>query len=425
VSGASNCSGDEVPAFLHPFSKPTAPASSYLEIVSGEGATVTDRAGRTYIDALASLWYCQVGHGRPEIIEAISRQAGQLATWHTFDRFTNGPAEALTAELATLAPMPDARVFLTTGGSEAVESAIKLARLAHFAAGEPERTVVISRSPSYHGVTFGSLALTGIPANQAGVGPLVGDVVQVPADDLAAVDEAIEAVGGSERIAAVIAEPVIGAGGVLPPSEGYLDGLRERCDAAGAFLILDEVICGFGRLGGWFGAGRYGVRPDLVSFAKGVSSGYLPVGGVLVGADVRSRLEADPELVLRHGHTYSGHPTACAAAVANLAVLRDEGLLDRADAIEKRLGDGLRSVAAAAGDRVAEVRGAGALWAVQLGEGVEALAVRDAMLDRGVIPRNLGASVVAFCPPLVITDEQLDRCVEVLAASVVVAAAAG
>jgi adenosylmethionine-8-amino-7-oxononanoate aminotransferase len=407
------------PAFLHPFAKPAAPTSSYLMMVSGEGATVTDAAGKSYVDALAGLWYCQVGHGRREIIEAIHAQAQQLATWHAFDRFTNEQAEVLTVLLRGLAPMADARVFLTSSGSEAVESAIKLARFAHHAAGDRARTIVISRSPSYHGVTFGSLALTGLPANQAGFGPLLGDVVQVPADDLVALDEAI-ATHGAERIAAIIAEPVIGAGGVLPPVDGYLAGLRERCDATGAFLILDEVICGFGRLGAWFGAERYGVRPDLVSFAKGVSSGYLPVGGVLVGAAVRERLEADPDLLLRHGHTYSGHPTACAAAVANVGILRTEGLFDRADAIGKRLADGLRSVAAGAGagDRIVDVRGAGALWAVELAAGIDATGVRNGMLDRGVIPRNLGTSVVAFCPPLVISDEQIDRCVEALAEAV-------
>lgn len=407
----------DVPAFLHPFAKLAAPASSYLTMVSGSGATVTDASAKTYVDALGGLWYCQVGHGRREIIEAIHAQTQQLATWHTFDRFTNERAEELTELLRSLAPMPDARVFLTSSGSEAVESTIKLARFAHHAAGERERTVIISRSPSYHGVTYGSLAMTGLPANQAGFGPLLGDVVQVPADDLLALDEAI-ATHGAERIAAIIAEPVIGAGGVLPPTKGYLAGLRERCDATGAFLILDEVICGFGRLGAWFGADRYGVRPDLVSFAKGVSSGYLPVGGVLVGQAVRSRLEADPDLMLRHGHTYSGHPTACAAAIANIGVLRDEGLLDRADPIGKRLADGLRAVQAASNGKITDVRGVGALWGVELADGIDATGVRDRMLDLGVIPRNLGTSVVAFCPPLVIDDGQIDRCVEALAEAV-------
>ena len=402
---------DGVPAFLHPFAKPAAPASSFLRIVNGEGATVTDAAGKTYVDGLAGLWYCQVGHGRAEIIQAIHDQTQQLATWHTFDRFTNGPAEELTELLRAIAPMPDVRVFLTSSGSEAVESAIKLARFAHHAAGDRDWTVVISRSPSYHGVTYGSLAMTGLPANQAGFGPLLGDVVQVPADELVALDEAI-ATHGPERIAAIIAEPVIGAGGVLPPADGYLAALRERCDATGAFLILDEVICGFGRLGAWFGAERYGVRPDLVSFAKGVSSGYLPVGGVLVGSAGREPLEGDADLMLRHGHTYSGHPTACAAAVANIAVLRDEHLLERADPIGTRLADGLREVAESTNGRIADVRGVGALWAVQLADGFDATDVRNRMLDLGVIPRNLGTSVVAFCPPLVITDEQIDRCIE-------------
>jgi putrescine---pyruvate transaminase len=408
---------DRPPALLHPYARPGAPASSYVTIVRGEGATVTDADGRTYVDALASLWYCQVGHGRREIIEAIGRQAAELTTFHTFDRFTNPAAEELTSTLASLAPMPDARIFLTSGGSEAVESALKLARLAHHAAGDVERTVVISRAPSYHGVTYGSLAATGLPLNQAGFGPLLGDVVQVPYDDLDALDGVIAGIGPS-RIAAILAEPVVGAGGVLPPPDGYLEGLRTRCTSIGAFLILDEVICGFGRLGAWWGGSRWGVVPDLATFAKGVSSGYLPVGGVVVGPAVRASLEADPSFLLRHGHTYSGHPTACAAAVANVGVLQAEGLLDRADVIGSRLGDGLRSVAASSGDRVVEVRGAGAVWAVQLADGINATAVRDGMLDRGVIPRNLGTDVIAFCPPLVIADEQVDRCVEALAEAV-------
>jgi adenosylmethionine-8-amino-7-oxononanoate aminotransferase len=378
---------------------------------------VWDADGRSYLDALAGLWYCQVGHGRREIVEAIERQASTLATFHAFDRFTNPAADELAATLASLAPVADARIFLTSSGSEAVESALKLARFAHHAAGAPERTVVISRTPSYHGVTTGSLTLTGLPLNQAGFGPLLGDVVQVPYDSLEAMDEAIASVG-AERVAAIIAEPVVGAGGVLPPPDGYLAGLRSRCDAIGAFLILDEVICGFGRLGHWFGGSRWGVTPDLATFAKGVSSGYLPVGGVVVGPAVRSRLEADPALVLRHGHTYSGHPTACAAALANLSVLRTEGLLDRADAIGARLSAGLRTFV---GNGVVEVRGAGALWAAVLAPGIDALAVRDAMLARGVIPRNLGADVVAFCPPLVIDDDQLDRCVAVFGEAVAAA----
>jgi adenosylmethionine-8-amino-7-oxononanoate aminotransferase len=401
------------PSFLHPFSKPAQGAETFIEIVSGNGAVVVDAKGNEYIDALASLWYCQVGHGRNEIVDAITAQARKLATFHTFDRFTNTPANTLCDQLSEMAPFPDARVFLTSGGSEAVESSLKISRFAHYVGGEPDRTLVISRAPSYHGVTFGSLAVTGLPLNQTGYGPLLGDVVNVPYDDLAAVDAVIDA-HGPGRLAAIIAEPVVGAGGVLPPPDGYLDGLRARCDAAGAFLIFDEVICGFGRLGEWFGAQRYGVRPDLITFAKGVTSGYQPVGGVLIGAAVRAKLEASPDTLLRHGHTYSGHPTACAAALANLEVIQSEGLLDRAVPIGKRLADGLRTLV---GSQVLDVRGDGAMWAAVLAEGVDAIAVRDRMLERGVIARPIGAGVMAFCPPLVITDDQIDRCVEAFSAS--------
>jgi adenosylmethionine-8-amino-7-oxononanoate aminotransferase len=213
----------------------------------------------------------------------------------------------------------------------------------------------------------------------------------------------------------VLAEPVIGAGGVLPPAPGYLEGLRRLCDDAGAFLVLDEVICGFGRLGSWWGADRYGIRPDLVTFAKGVTSGYLPLGGVLVGPAVREPLEADAGFVLRHGHTSSGHPSACAAALANISILRDEQLGPRADRIGARLGAGLSALVA---DGVlVEARGAAGLWAAVLDEGA-AGAVRQGLLDRGVIARPIGGEVIAFCPPLVIEDADLDRCVTALAESV-------
>ena len=402
----------DVPKLLHAFGRPAAPSSEYLTIVEGNGATVTDRDGRVYIDALASLWYCQAGHGQPAIVDAIAAQAARLDAFHTFDRFTNEPADHLAERLAALAPMPDARVFLVNGGSEAVDTAIKLARLAHHLAGEADRTVVISRMPSYHGVTFGALSATGLPLNQAGFGPLLPDVVQVPYDDLDAID-AVATKNGAASIAAIIAEPVVGAGGVLPPPPGYLQGLRDRADRYGAFLILDEVICGFGRLGEWFGAQHYGVVPDLVTFAKGVTSGYQPLGGVLVGSAVRDRLEADPAFVLRHGTTYGGHPIACAAALANLDVLEGDELVARATRVGARLRAGLEL--AVDGERVLEARGDGAVHACVLGPGLDATTVRNELLDRGVIVRPLGADVIAFCPPLVISDDQIDTVVAAFA----------
>jgi putrescine---pyruvate transaminase len=397
-----------VPAFLHPFAKPT--ATDFIRIVSGEGAQVIDDKGNRYIDAMASLWYCNVGHGRTEIVSAVTEQMTRLEAFHTFERFTNEPADAFCEHLVGLAPFPDARVFLTSSGSEAVDSAMKLSRLAHAVAGQPERTVIVSRKPSYHGVTYGGTTLTGLPPNQEHFGPLVGHVVQVGKDDLDAM-AALFAERGQE-IAAVIAEPVIGAGGVHPPTPGYLEGLRRLCDEHGAYLIFDEVICGFGRLGAWWGAEHFNVRPDLLTFAKGATSGYLPLGGVLLGRDIRARLESAPSLVLRHGHTYSGHPTACAAGLAALEITRRERLLDLASRVGQRLSTGLDQVAK--DGLVAEVRGDGAVWAVGLHPDHDAAVVRDRMLAEGVIPRPIGTSTIAFCPPLVISDAEVDRCVEVL-----------
>jgi adenosylmethionine-8-amino-7-oxononanoate aminotransferase len=299
-------------------------------------------------------------------------------------------------------------VFLTSGGSEAVETAIKLARVAQANAGHPERTVVVSRHPSYHGVTYAAMSATGLPGNQEGFGPLVPDVVQVPYDDIDALDGLPEAAEG--RVAAVIAEPVVGAGGVYPPSPGYLAALRDRCDRWGAYLVLDEVICGFGRLGAWWGADHFGVQPDMVTFAKAVTSGYLPLGGVLVGTAVRGPLESDPEFVLKHGYTYSGHPTSAAAALANLDILEQEGLLDRAGGIGEKLGNGLAGVVD--GEQVVEARGTMGIWALGLGPHLHAPTLRDALLDFGVIARPVGNSTLAYCPPLVITDDQLERTVE-------------
>jgi putrescine---pyruvate transaminase len=409
------------PDFLHPFARPAADAADFITIVGGEGAIVRDSEGNEYVDGLASLWYCNVGHGRTEIAEAAATQMRRLAAFHTFEKFTNPPADRLAGEIVDLAAMGEARVFFTSSGSEAVDSALKIARAAHAVAGEPERTVVISRAPSYHGVTYGGLAATGLPANQAHFGRMLPDVVQVGKDDLDAVAAVFAEQAG--KVAAVIAEPVVGAGGVHPPRPGYLAGLRRLCDEHGAWLILDEVVCGFGRLGRWFGAQHYDVRPDLATFAKAVTSGYLPLGGVVVGPAVLEAFDRDQTFVLRHGHTYSGHPTACAAALTNLAILRDEQLPERAPVIGTRLAAGLRAVADDGG--VAEVRGDGAVWAVGLDDGLDAVAVRDAMLAEGVIARPIGADTIAFCPPLVITDDQVDRCIDAFGKALASVRAAG
>lgn len=396
-----------VPAFLHPFSPPA--RAHYRSIERGEGAFVFDRDGRRYIDGMGALWYANLGHGHPRMLAAISEQAQKLAAYHCFAPFTNAPADALADRLAARAPMPGARVFFTSSGSEAVDAAIKIARIAHEQAGEGQRDIVISRVHGYHGVTYGGTSAQGLPPNQAGFGPLVPGVVQVPHDDLDALRGWFEREG--DRIAAVLTEPLQGAGGVYPPPPGYLAALRRLCDEHGAFLILDEVICGFGRLGHWFGCQAYDLEPDMVTFAKAVTGGYVPLGGVLVGEEVREPLEADPSWVLRHGHTYSGHPLACAAGLACVDILEEEDLLPRATEIGARLREGLE--AGVSEGWLADARGDGAVWAAVLHEGQSAADARDALLEEGVILRPLGG-VLAICPPLVIDDPTVDQILSAL-----------
>jgi adenosylmethionine-8-amino-7-oxononanoate aminotransferase len=398
-----------VPAFLHPYAHPA--REDFIEIVRGHGAVVEDSNGRSYIDGMGSLWYANVGHGRHEIIDAVTEQMASIAAYHCFEPFTNGPADRLAERIAGLSPIESARVFFTSSGSEAVDSAIKLARVAHELGGQPQRDVIISRSRGYHGVTYGGLSAQGLPANQEGYGPFVDGMVNLPADDLEAV-AAFMAERGRD-VAAVLVEPVQGAGGVYPPPEGYLEGLRRLCDQHGAFLIFDEVISAFGRLGAWFGATRYGVTPDLITFAKAVTSGYIPLGGVVLGPAVRAPLESDATYMLRHGHTYSGHPTACAASWTNLDIIERERLLERAPQIGERLGGGFRSLAD--DGLLAEARGDGAVWAAGLHDHHDANVLRDGLLERGVIARAIGTNTLAYCPPLVTTDEQIDTLVDTLA----------
>jgi putrescine aminotransferase len=397
-------------AFLHPFARPAASRGEFRTIVRGEGATVWDADGRAYVDAMASLWYCTIGHGRADMVARITEQLATLEAYHCFDVFTNEPAERFCALVAERAPVRDSRVFLTSSGSEAVDTAVKLSRLTFSLQGEPARHLVVGRHGGYHGVTYGGLSAQGLDANQQHFGPLLEGVARVDRHEVADLESLFAARG--HELAAVIVEPVQGAGGVHPPAPGYLQRARELCTEHGALLVFDEVITGFGRLGTWFAAEAYGVEPDLITFAKAATSGYVPLGGVVVGRAVLDVLEADPDFVLRHGFTYSGHPTACAAGIGNVEILEQERLFERVPAIAARLGGGLAELAAAG--HLAGHRGAGAVWAGVLPEGIDADAVRDTMLAAGVIARPIG-DVIAFCPPLVITDAQLDRCLAALA----------
>jgi adenosylmethionine-8-amino-7-oxononanoate aminotransferase len=387
-----------------------------LVIDRGEDVWVWDSEGRRYLDGTASLWYANVGHGRPEIAEAVARQLSRLAAYSTFGDFANAPARELAEMLADLAPMPS-RIFFGSGGGDAVDTAAKLARRYWFELGQPDRTLLISRTAGYHGTHGFGTALAGIPANTAGFGPQV-ETVQVPHDSLEALEDAIER-EGANRVAAVFVEPVIGAGGVYPPLPGYIEGLAAVCERTGVLLVVDSVICGFGRLGTWFGIERWGVEPAMILFAKGVTSGYLPLGGVVVSERVAEpfwREAGGP--VFRHGATYAAHATCCAAALANLALLERDGLVERARSLEGPLFDAMGAFASL--PAVAEVRGGvGLMAAVELTDEVltqspgAVARVASAAREKGVLLRPLGRGV-AVSPPLTVQEEHIGLMAEAI-----------
>ncbi len=366
-----------------------------------------DSEGNEYIDGMGSLWYANVGYGREEIADVIAEQTRSLGAYHTFDPFTNPQAEAAAAKIAELSPFDHSRVFFGSSGSEAVDTAMKIARISQRELGHPEKQIIVSRERGYHGTNYGGTSVQGIAPNREGFGPLVPGIINVVADD----DEAMKKIFAEhgDEIAAVITEPIQGAGGVWPPPEGYLSHLRDLCDTYGAFLIFDEVITGFGRTGEWFGSQFYGITPDLITFAKAVTSGYIPLSGVIVGPSVLAALEANEGFILRTGYTYSGHPAACAVALKCIEIQEREGLLARATAIGERLGAGLRTLRDEG--LLVDVRGEGAVWGISLNDGVNVVAARDSLLSRGVILRPIPPSHLTMCPPLVISDEQIDEIV--------------
>ncbi|SVB10861.1 uncharacterized protein METZ01_LOCUS163715, partial [marine metagenome] len=381
--------------------------SDYINIVRGSGSLVYDDTGKDYVDGLGSLWYCQVGHGRTEIIDAVADQMRRIEAYNIFDPFTNEPADRVAEMIVERSPFPDGRVFLGCSGSEAVDTAIKIARQAMQRRGQTERQVVVRRTNGYHGTNFGGTSAQGIAPNREGWGDLVPHFVEVPHDDLEAAAQVFADQG--DRIAAIITEPVQGAGGVFPPVDGYLEGLRRLCDQHGALLIFDEVICGFGRTGEWFGAQTFGVTPDLITFAKAVTSGYQPLSGVVLSRDLSSEFE-EPGFLLRTGYTYSGHPAACAAGVANIELMEAEDLVVRGRHVGGQIRDGLEALV---GDGLIESwRGIGAVYAAELGR--DSIPVRNEILANGVIVRPIG-TCLAICPPLVISDDEVGRIIDTMA----------
>jgi putrescine---pyruvate transaminase len=401
-----------VTRFWHPFADMAAvQAAGEVSIVRGEGVYVWDADGNRYLDASASLWYCNVGHGRAEIADAVAAQLRRLEAYSTFGDLTNPPTSELADRVAGFAPVPDSRVFLTSGGSDSIDTATKIVRRYWYLAGQPERTVLIRRQRAYHGMHTAGTSLAGIPANLEGYGSLLLDVVEVPWADPEGLREAIERVG-ADRVAAFFCEPVLGAGGVYPPPDGYLEAVRQVCRDHDVLFVADEVITGFGRCGAWFASGRWELEPDLVTCAKGITSGYLPLGAVVAAPSVWGPFWAEGAGMFRHGYTYSGHAAASAAALANLDIIEREGLLTRAMQLEGELTTALAPLAAH--PIVSEVRsGAGVLAGVQIDPEVTASdpgfmgRVVPACRKQGIMTRALASGAIQVSPPLVLDADGL------------------
>jgi adenosylmethionine-8-amino-7-oxononanoate aminotransferase len=399
---------------IHPHAvvgRPQAP----LVWARGEGARLWDVDGNEYLDGTCGLWQCAVGHGRAELAEAAAEQMRTLEFYASFWDFSNEPSIRLAARLAELSSPGLDRIFFTNGGSEGTETAIKLVRLAWHARGQPERNLILSRKSAYHGVGSASLAATGIAPLKEGFDPLPPGFVHLSTptprsstDELVAELEATIGELGAERVAAFIGEPVMGVGGMIPPPDGYWPRVQEVLRLHGIVLVLDEVVTAYGRTGHWFAAERYGLDPDVIVTAKALTSGYVPMGAVFVHDRLVAMLDGT---AFRHGFTYNGHPTGAAVALANLAIIEREGLLQRAVEIGGRMLERLRPAAEL--DAVAEVRGVGAMLGVELAGERDAAPVAAGARRNGVIVRASGQKVV-MSPPLVLEPEQGDRIVDVV-----------
>jgi adenosylmethionine-8-amino-7-oxononanoate aminotransferase len=397
-------------------------ARSEVVIREAEGVWLTDTNGRRYLDATAALWYCNVGYGRGEIAAAVGEQLARLPAYSSFGAYTSEPAVEISERLAELAPFPDAVVFLGSGGSDAVDTAAKLVRRYWDVVGKPEKRIIVSREFGYHGMHGWGTSLVGIGPMKTGYGGnFIDEVVNVGTMD-------VETLGAlfadrAHEIAAFIGEPVVGAGGVIPPEPHYWPEVTRLCREHDILLIADEVITGFGRTGKLWGSQRYGIEPDLITFAKGVTSGYQPLGGVLVGRRVRAPFwdEDVPGAVFRHGYTYSGHAGAAAAAMANLDILEGEDLVERVATLEPVLEAAVRRLASAPG--VGEIRTVGLTAAVAFQADLLAadpgLPERTvtAALNHGVATRVLRGHALQISPPFVITETEIDTMVEGLAAA--------
>lgn len=427
----------DMASLLHPYTNlPRHDIAGPLVITEGRGVRVFDEHGKSYIEGMAGLWCTTLGWGEDRLAEAASRQMKKLAFYHPFSSKSHEPAIDLASALLAMAPAPMGRVFFANSGSEANDTAIKLVWYLNNALGRPEKKKLISRQRGYHGVTVATASLTALPFNQMGFDLPIDRVLhtdcphywrygedgETEEDFATRMAESLEdliVAEGPETVAAFFAEPVMGAGGVIPPPATYFEKIQAVLKKYDVLLIVDEVICGFGRTGRMFGSETYGIRPDMMTLAKGLSSGYLPISALLISDEIyRPIAEQSGKIgVFGHGYTYGGHPVSCAVALEAMAIYQDRDILGHvatvAPLFQKRL------AAFADHPLVGEARGVGMIGAVELVRnkttkrsfapktGIAAQAVARAQ-EHGVILRAMGEAV-AFSPPLVITEAEIDE----------------
>ncbi|WP_428699680.1 aspartate aminotransferase family protein [Stappia sp.] len=440
MSGASNIyptaelRARDAAHHMHPFSDTGALNREGVRIItSADGVWLTDSDGNRYLDGMAGLWCCQVGHGRDEIADAVNRQMRELDYYNTFFKTSHPPVIALSEKLAELSPPQFNRVFFTSSGSEANDTVFRMVRTYWDLMGKPEKKTIIGRWNGYHGSTLAGTSLGGMTAMH-GQGDLpvpgvhhiaqpywFGEGGDMSPDEFGVwaareLERAIDRLG-EDKVAAFIAEPVQGAGGVIIPPDTYWPEVSRICRERGILLVADEVICGFGRLGRWFGSEHYGIEPDLMPIAKGLSSGYLPIGGVMVADRVADAfIEKGGEFF--HGYTYSGHPACCAAALANLEIMQREKLVER---VADDIGPYLQAKWRALGEHplVGEARMVGLVGALELvpargdrarkfaSVGEAGTLCRDLCFENGLVMRAVRDSMI-ISPPLVLTREEAD-----------------
>ncbi len=440
VSSKSDLLARDLAHLIHPLHSPALQKSAHVW-VRGEGARLYDADGREYLDGLSGLWNVNAGHGRKELAQAAYDQMATLGYCSGYTGSSNLPAIELAERLSTWTYPSINRFFFTSGGGESSDSSFKTARYYWRLKGKPEKTKVISRQWGYHGVTLAAMSATGISSYWPMFEPRVPGFLHIPSpypyryqapagasQGIAAANELEKAIlkEGKDTVGMFLAEPVQGAGGVIPPQDDYFPRIREICTQYEVLLVSDEVITGFGRTGTKFGLEHWGVEPDMIQFAKGITSGYFPLGGIGISDEIAKTLDAaDP--VWMHAYTYSSHPVGCRVALANMDIIEREGLVGEAKRKGRKLLDGLRS---ALGDHshVGDVRGLGMMCAVEIVKDKATkeefpaadkvgFRVHEETQKRGLFTRHRG-DVFLLAPPLVTTDAELDRILQIVGESI-------